>query len=166
MFSNASGVVTLAVARTMMSWLLGRKRPRRRVEGDRSERVANVGDGQPVAGELGLVDVDAENLLAVAVDLYVGDAGHGGQHVDDLVFDQDRHVLDRHGVGGDRQPHHRVGIGVGLDDARRVHVVGKLVLDAAYGVAHVGGRDIEIDAVVELDGDAAAGDRTRSTRST
>ena len=64
-------------------------------------------------------------------------------------------------VGGDGEPHHGVGIGVGLDDARRVGVLGQLVGDAADGVAHVGGGDVEIDAVVELDGDAAAADRTR-----
>ena len=97
---------------------------------------------KPRLASLRLVDVDAEDLVAVAIDLDVGDAGHGGERVLDLVLDQDGHVLDRHGVGGDGEPHHRVGIGVGLDDARRIDVVGQLVGDAADGVAHVGGGDV------------------------
>ena len=45
-------------------------------------------------------------------------------------------------VGGDRKPHDRLGIGVGLDDARRIGVFGQLVGDAADRVAHVGGGDV------------------------
>ena len=61
-----------------------------------------------------------------------------------------------HGVGGDGKPQHGIGVGVGLDDARRIGVVGKLVAHAPDRVAHVGCRDVEIDAVGELDGDAAS----------
>jgi len=127
----------------------------RGIEGNRCEGRSQVGDGEAEARQPVLVDIDAEDLVAIAVDLDVGDAGHGGQFVLDLVLDDDGHVLDRHGVRRHRQPHNRVGIGVGLDDARRIGGFGNLVGNAADGVAHIGGGDVEIDAVVELDGNAA-----------
>ena len=89
-------MVTSAVARTMMSWLLVVSEPAGVSKATEASALRDVGDGQAEARELRLVDVDAEDLLAVAVDLHVGDAGHGRQRVDDLVLDQDRHVLDRH----------------------------------------------------------------------
>ena len=155
MFSNASGVVTSAVVRTISAWLLVVRRAGRGIEGDGRQRVAQIGDREAEARELCLIDVDAENLVAIAIDLHVGDARHGGQLVDDLVLDDQRHVLDGHGVGGHGEPHDGIGIGVRLDDARRIRLVGQLVGDAADRVAHVGGGDVQIDAVVELDGDAA-----------
>ena len=93
--SKASGVVTEAVARTMMFWSLVVSAPAGVSSAIDASALADVGDRQAEAGELGLVDIDAEDLLAVAVDLDVGDAGHRRQRVEDLVLDQDRHVLDR-----------------------------------------------------------------------
>ena len=125
MFSKASGVFTSAVARTMMSWLPVVSEPAGVSKATVASALRDVGDGQAEARELGLVDVDAEDLLAVAIDLHVGDAGDRRERVEDLVLDEDRHVLDRHGVGGDGKAHDRVGVGVGLDDARRIGVFGQ-----------------------------------------
>ena len=120
------------------------ERSRRPVEGDVFERVAHVGDRQPAARQRHLVDVDAEDALAAAVDLHVGDAGHRDQPVDDAVLDEVGQALDRHGRGGHPEPHHRLGVGVGLDDPRLVGVVGKLVQHPADRVAGVGRRDVEV----------------------
>ena len=96
MSSNSSGVVTSAVARTMMSWLVLVSEPAGVSKATVASALRRSATVRPVAGELGLVDVDAEDLLAVAVDLHVGDARRRRKRVDDLILDEDRHVLDRH----------------------------------------------------------------------
>ena len=84
-FSNSSGVVTDGGGAHDDVLVVGGQRAGRHVEGDiDASALRDVGDGQAEAGQLGLVDVDAEDLVAVAIDLHVGDAGHGGQRVDDL----------------------------------------------------------------------------------
>ena len=112
-----------------------------------------------MAGKLALVDVDAEDLLAIAPDLDVGDTGHRGERILDLVFDKHRHVLDRHRVRRDGKPHHGVGIGVRFDDLWRVRLFRQLIGDPADRVPDVGRGDVQVDAVVELDGDATAAER-------
>ncbi len=129
----------------------------RRIEGHRTECARHIGNGHAERRKLGLVDIDAEDLFAVAVDLHVGHAWNCGQCIRYLVFHQHRHVLDGHGFGGDGETDHRLGVGIGLHHRWRVlQVIRQLVDDTADGIAHVGGRDIEIDAVVELHGHPAA----------
>jgi hypothetical protein len=52
-----------------------------------------------------------------------------------------------------------LGIGIGLEDHRVIDIVGQGAADAAEGVAHVGGRDIEVRAVGKFEGDAALAGR-------
>ena len=52
MFSNSSGVVTSAVARTMMSWLLLVSEPAGASKATEASALRDVGDGKPEAGEL------------------------------------------------------------------------------------------------------------------
>ena len=85
----------------------------------------------------------------------VRDTGHRCKHVLDLVFDQNGHVFDGHRGRGDGKAHHRIGIGIRLDDLRRVGLLRQCVGDAADGIAHVGGGDVQIDTVIELHGDSA-----------
>ncbi len=118
---------------------VGGQRAGRDVVGDACQRVAQIGDGQAEGRQPRLVDVDAEDLVAVAIDRHVGDARHRGKPIDHLVLDEDRHVLDGQGVGGDGEPHDRIGIGVRLDDARLVGAVGHVVGHAAKRVADIGG---------------------------
>ena len=130
---------------------VARQRPGRRIEGHGGESRRHVGHGQAQSGKFGLVDVDAEDLVAVAIDLHVGDTRNGRERIDDLVLDQNRHVLHAHRVRRHREPQHRLGISVGLDDPRHLRVVGKVVADTRDRVAHVRCRDVEIDAVAEFD---------------
>ncbi len=53
-------------------------------------------------------------------------------------------------------PHHRVGVAVGLDNARFVRPLGQAGADAAHGIAHVVGGLVDVPACLELDNGAAA----------
>ena len=142
----------------------GGQRPGRAVEGDRRQRVAHVGERQPAARQRHLVDVHPEDPVAAAVDLQVRDAGRRDQPVLDRVLDEVGQVLDRHRVRGHADADHRVGVGVGLDDARLVGVVGQLVHHPPDRVARVRGRDVEVGRVGELDRHPAAARRTSARR--
>ena len=111
-----------------ISWLALVSDPGRHVERGScrapSRRSATV---SPRLASFDLVDVDAEDLLLVAVDLHVGDALDGGEPIGDLVFDKQRQVFHRQRVGRHRQPHDRLAVGVGLDDPRLVGILGQLV---------------------------------------
>ena len=64
MFSNCSGVVTSESARTLMFWLAPLMLPAAVSKEIDGQRVADVGDGEPEAGELELIDVDLEDLVS------------------------------------------------------------------------------------------------------
>src|SRR5690606_23577127 len=132
------------------------ERTRRAVEGDGGEGIADVGDGEPEAGQLHLVDVDLENVALGPVDLHVGDAGHGCQAFGDDVVDQRRQVLLGQGVGGDGDLDDGAGVGIRLEDGGVVGVVGQAAGQPAGGVADIGGGVVEVGAVGEGEGDAAA----------
>lgn len=119
------------------------------------ERLRQVADGQPAAGERALVDVDAEDLLLVAILLDVGNAVDGGEAIDHLVFDELRQVVHVELGGGDGKSQDRRGIRIRLDDLRRVRFVGQVLGDAADRVAHVVGGDREIDRIREFQSDPA-----------
>ena len=53
-----------------------------------------------------------------------------------------------------RQRHDRLGILVGLDHGHLFHPLGQLAVHAAYRLAHVGGRRVEVYAGIEFDPDA------------
>ncbi len=57
---------------------------------------------------------------------------------------------------GHREPHDGVGVGVRLDDLRRVDFLGQVVVHARDRIAHVGRRDVQVDAVVEFRSHPAA----------
>ena len=105
--SKGRAVRTFAVARTDRSCEGPRQRARRGVEGDRGERLGEVGDVQTAGGEVRRVDVDAEDLLPIAVDLHVGDPIDGREAIDHPVLDDDRQLLGGQRVGGDREPQDR-----------------------------------------------------------
>src|SRR5690606_10634636 len=56
-----------------------------------------------------------------------------------------------HAVGSERQPHHRVGVGVRLLDLGRIGFLGQVVYHARDAVAHVIGGGVDIAVEVELD---------------
>ena len=133
----------------------GFQRTGRHVERRRGQRLRDIHDRQAAAGERALVDVDAEDLLLVTVEFHVGHSFHGRDAVGDLVVDEERQVFHAERGGGDGKPHDRLRIGIRLDDARFVDIVGKLVGDPAERIAHVVGGNGEIGGIVELEGDAA-----------
>ena len=126
------------------------------VKGHVAKGAGHVGEGQAAAGQFQLVDIDAKDRLAVAIDLQVGHAGDRDQAVFDLIAHQLGQILRAARVRGDGDPHHRIGIGVGLDDLRLVRVIGQVIGNPRDGIAGVVGGHVEIDAVGEFQRDAAA----------
>ncbi len=90
----------------------------RSIKGHGRQRIADVGDVHAKACKLALIDIDPENLVAIAVDLHIGNAGDRGQHIFDLIFDQHCHILNRHRIGRHGKPHNCIGIRIRLDDLR------------------------------------------------
>lgn len=138
------------------------ERARRHVVGCVGERFAKIGHRDPTPGELRLVQVDAEDLLLVAVDRYIGDTLDCREPVADLVLDQQRHVFHGHRVGGQRQPHDRLAVRVRLDDDRLVCIVRQLAGNASERIANVIRRLANVGRVGEFERHAAAPEgRTR-----
>ena len=127
----------------------------RRVEGHIGQRAAQFGQGQAPAGHLHRVDIHAEHLVAVAENLQVGHAGRGQQAVLHRVFDQQGQLLRAAAGRGDGNAQHGVGIGIGLDHARLVRVIGKAVADAGDGIAQIGRGHVQIDVIAEFHRDPA-----------
>ena len=164
MAAISSADLALASARTSSVWLRSETLPAGASSATLAERGEEIADGQIAGRQRVGIDDDADQRIAVAVELHVGDAFDGGKAVDDVVVDDLRQLLDRQRRRGRREAHDRVGVGVGLDDGRRIGVVGK-VAEIADGIAEVVGGDVEVGRRIELDGDAAlAGDALRGDR--
>src|SRR5690606_22217478 len=67
-----------------------------------------------------------------------------------------RQLVAAQRVGRDGELHDRLGVRVRLDDGGRIGAVRQAVGDAAQRIADVGGGVVEIDPVVEGEGDARA----------
>jgi len=137
----------------------GGQRSSRHIQRHIAQGGAQIGQRQAEGRQTRLVDINAENLFPVAIDSNVGDAGHRRQPVDHHVLDQNGHVLDVETVRRHREAHHRVGIGVGLDDAGIIGAIGHVVGHPAERIADIGGRDIEIGAFIEFNRHPAAAQR-------
>ncbi len=103
------------------------QRTRWRIKTHGRKCAGNIRDGQPVACQARLIDIDTENLVAITIDLHIGDTGNSRENILDLIFNQHRHIVDRHGVGRYSEAHDRIGIGIGLDDARRISFLRHIV---------------------------------------
>jgi hypothetical protein len=145
----------VAVVRTKRLWRDELSDPAGGVERHAGERGGKVAKREAAAGQLHHVHIDAKHRLAVAVDLHVGHARHGQKPVLDIVGDDLGEVLRRAGRRGDGKAQDGVSVGVGLDDARVIGIVGERVADAGDCVAQVGRSHVQIDGGAKLDGDAA-----------
>jgi len=115
------------------------------------ERVLDVGDGELARGERLAVDPHAHRVATPAIEENARDAGHRRESVDEIPLDVVGRLERRHRVGAEAEEHDRLGARVGLDDLRRIGLIGQRVRDARNSIADVVRRRVDVAIDVELD---------------
>ena len=134
--------------------VLGAEAAGGQVERRVAEHGGDIADRQPEGGQPQGIDHHAQHALTVAEQVDRGNAVDGDQGWDDVLLDDSRERLLAQGFARRGEAHDGAGIGIGLDDGELLHVLGKLPLDPADGLADVAGGGVEVDVGREDDADS------------
>ncbi len=121
----------------------------------RHDRVAHLGDRQPVRVELLDVDDDVDLAGAAAGEADLADAVDRLDHARDLLVGQLGERAQAHRVGRHDERHHRIGVRIDLGDDRREQLRRHVPDGAGHLLAHVVGRVVEVALEDEADRDLA-----------
>jgi hypothetical protein len=120
-----------------------------------AERLLDICHRDVAGRHGGAVEPDPHGVAPLSVDRDARHAVERRQPVDHEPIDEIGDLGSAHPVAGDGEPHHRIGIGVVLDDLRLLDVVRQLLADPGDGASDIVGRLVDIAADLELDGGRA-----------
>ena len=130
----------------------GLHRPRGQLHIVRPQRFFHVRHGNVVGRQPLAVQPDPDGVAALAADPHVRHAVQYRQPVGQYPIGKIAELGAVPDITGQRDPHHRAGIRVGLADDRRVRLVRQFIQDSRYRIAHVVGGHVDIAAGAEFNG--------------